>query len=150
MKAPALAPWPCSTSGFSRRIRRGIRAHTTTSVGMRFAVNGDAVHAELEARRDLGQRRLGAFAAGQAVGDDADMMAAVGLAVGEIEDMAENSADRRAHRVQDTKRLVVKLRHDQNQRSDKRACRSHADRACAAEHRAKMERAARAPRIEES
>ena len=73
---------------------------------MRFAADGEAMDAELEARRDLRQRRLGAFAAGQAVGDDADMMAAVGLAVGEIEDVTEDAADRRAHRVQDTKRLI--------------------------------------------
>ena len=64
------------------------------------------MNAELEARRDLRQRRLGALAAGEAVGDDADVMAAVDLAVGEIEDVAENAADRGAHRVQDTKRLV--------------------------------------------
>ena len=92
-------------------------AHTRTSVGMRFAVNGEAMHAKLEARRDLGQCRFGAFAAGEAVGDDADVMAAVGLSVGEIEDVAEDAADRRAHRVQDTKRLIWKSRHDQNQRS---------------------------------
>ncbi len=34
------------------------------------------------------------------------MVAAVGLAVGEIEDVAEDAADRRARRVQDTKRLA--------------------------------------------
>jgi hypothetical protein len=34
------------------------------------------------------------------------MVAAVGLSVGEVQDVAEDSADRRAHRVQDTKRLV--------------------------------------------
>ena len=73
---------------------------------MGFAVNGDTSNAELEARRNLGQRRLGAFAAGQAVGDDADMVAAIGLSIGKIEDVAEDSANRRAHRVQNTKRLV--------------------------------------------
>ena len=76
------------------------------SVGQRFAVNRQTMNAELEARRDLLQGRLGAFAAGQAVGDDADMVAAVGLSVGEVEDVTEDSADRRAHRVQDTKRLI--------------------------------------------
>jgi hypothetical protein len=45
------------------------------------------------------------------------VMAAVGLAVGEIEDMAENAADRPARGVQDTKRLTVDERHDQNQRA---------------------------------
>lgn len=58
------------------------------------------MNAELEARGDFRQRLLGAFAAGEAVGDDADVMAAIGLAVGEIEDMAENAADRRARGVQ--------------------------------------------------
>ena len=75
------------------------------------------MNAELEARGDFRQRLLGAFAPGKAVGDDADVMAAIGLAVGEIEDMAENATDRRARCVQDTKRLTVYQRHDQNQRS---------------------------------
>ena len=88
--------------------------------GKRFAVNGETMNAELEAGRDFLQRRLGAFAAGQAVGDDADMVAAVGLAVGEIQDVTEDSADRRAHRVQDTKRLIWISGHDQNQRSPTR------------------------------
>jgi len=44
-------------------------------------------------------------------------MAAVGLAVGEIEDMAENAADRRARGVQDPKRLTIDERHDQNPRT---------------------------------
>ena len=83
----------------------------------RLTANGRAVNAELETRGDFRQRLLGAFAAGEAVGDDADVMAAVGLAVGEIEDMAENAADRRARGVQDPKRLTVNERHDQNQRS---------------------------------
>ena len=83
----------------------------------RLTANGRAVNAELETWGDFRQRLLGAFAAGEAVGDDADVMAAVGLAVGEIEDMAENAADRRARGVQDPKRLTVNERHDQNQRA---------------------------------
>ena len=75
------------------------------------------MNAELQSRRDLRQCGLGAFTAGEAVGDDADVVAAVGLSVGEIEDMAEDSADRRANRVQDTKRLIWNAGHDQNQRS---------------------------------
>ena len=74
--------------------------------GRRLAMNWQAMHAELQARGDLGQCGLGAFAAGEAVGDQADMVAAVGLSVGEVEDVADDSADRRAHRVQDTKRLI--------------------------------------------
>ena len=42
------------------------------------------------------------------------MVAAVGLTVGNVEDMAENSTNRRAHRVQDPKRLVDSVSHDQN------------------------------------
>jgi len=83
----------------------------------RLAANRGAVDAELETRGDFRQRLLGAFTAGEAVGDDADVMAAVGLAVGEIEDMSENAADRRPRRVQDPKRLTVDERHDQNQRA---------------------------------
>ena len=85
--------------------------------GKRFAVNGKTMNAKLETGCDLLERRLGAFAAGQAVGDDADMMAAVGLAVGEVQDVTEDSTDRRAHRVQDTKRRIWNRGHDQNQRS---------------------------------
>ena len=72
--------------------------------------------AELEARGDFRQRLLGAFAPGEAVGDDADMVAAIGLAVGDIEDVTKNAADGRASRVQDTERLTVNERHDRNPR----------------------------------
>jgi hypothetical protein len=83
----------------------------------RLTANRRAVNAELESRRDFRQRLLGTFAAGEAVGDDADMMAAIGLAVGEIEDMTENAPDRGARGVQNTKRLTFNKRHDQNQRA---------------------------------
>jgi hypothetical protein len=85
--------------------------------GVGLAVNGKTPNAELEAGRDLGQRRLGAFAAGEAVRDDADMVAAIGLTIGNVEDVTEDSADRRANRVQDTKRLIWFVGHRQNQRS---------------------------------
>ena len=42
--------------------------------GKRFAVNGEAMHAELEAGCDLCKGRLGAIAAGQAVGDNPDLV----------------------------------------------------------------------------
>src|SRR5271155_1694909 len=74
--------------------------------GQRFAADGQTMDAKLEPRRDFRQRGLGALAAGQAVGNNADVVAAVGLSVGEIQDMAEDSADRRPHRMQYTKRLV--------------------------------------------
>jgi hypothetical protein len=73
---------------------------------MGFAVNGDTPNTKLETGRNLGQRRLGALPARQAVGDDADMMAAIGLSIGEVQDVAEDSADRRAHRMQYSKRLI--------------------------------------------
>ena len=74
--------------------------------GVGFAMNGKTPNAEFEAGCNLRQRRLGAFAAGQAVGDNADMVAAIGLTIGNVQDVTEDSADRRAHRVQDTKRLI--------------------------------------------
>jgi hypothetical protein len=57
------------------------------------------------------------LAAGEAVGDNANVMAAANLSVGEIEDVTEDPANRRAHRVQDTKRLICNRGHDQNQAS---------------------------------
>ena len=83
-------------------------------------MDGDAMQAELEARGDLGQRLVGAFAAGKAVGDDPDLVATVGLTVGEVDDVTENAAHWRAHRVQDAERLVWRG-HDQDQRSAARA-----------------------------
>jgi hypothetical protein len=44
-------------------------------------------------------------------------MATIDLAVGDVEDVAEDAADRSAHGVQDAKRLVGRGGHDQNQRS---------------------------------
>jgi hypothetical protein len=83
----------------------------------RIAANSETVNAKLETGRDLRQRRVGALAAGEAVGDYADVMAAASLSVGEIQDVTDDSADRRAHRVQDTKRLIWDRGHDQNQAS---------------------------------
>ena len=71
-----------------------------------LAVDGEAPDTELQPRRNLGKGCVGAFAAGQAVGDDADMMAAVGLSIGQIQDVTKDSANGRAHHVQNTKRLV--------------------------------------------
>jgi len=56
------------------------------------AADGEAMDAKLETWRDLLERRLGAFATGQAVGDDADVVAATGLAVGEVQDVTEDSS----------------------------------------------------------
>jgi hypothetical protein len=69
---------------------------------MRLAADGDAVHPEREARFHLGERRLRAFAAGEAVGQDADLMPAFDLSLRKIEDVTKDAADRRAHGVQDS------------------------------------------------
>ncbi len=105
MKAPALAPWPCSTSGLSWRSGAGSAANQDI-VRRGFAADGKRCTPSLSRGAISAKRLVGALAAGQAVGDDADVMAAVGLAVGEVEDVAENAADRSAHGVQDTKRPV--------------------------------------------
>ena len=68
----------------------------------RLAVNSKTINAQLEPRCDLLERSLGAFATGQAIGDQAHMVPAIGLAVDEIQDVAEDSADRRPYGVQDT------------------------------------------------
>jgi len=73
---------------------------------MGFAVNRKTSNPELETGGYLGQRCLRARATGETVSDNADVVAAIGLSIGKIEDVAEDSADRRAHRVQNTKRLV--------------------------------------------
>jgi hypothetical protein len=69
-------------------------------------MDGKTINAKLEPRGDLFERSLGAFAAGQAIGDKAHMVPAIGLAVDEIQDVTEDSADRRPHSVQDAKRLI--------------------------------------------
>src|SRR5437868_9068723 len=74
--------------------------------GRGLAVNGDAMNAELETGREFGQCLVGALAAGEAVGDNPDMVAAIGLSMSKVEDVTENPADRRAYRVQDAERLV--------------------------------------------
>ena len=106
-KAPALAPWPCRTSGLSVRDQaREMRSQTRKSCGDGSRRIARRCTPSFRRGAISASAAVGALAAGQAVGDDADMMAAIGLAVGEVEDVAEDAADRRAHRVQDTKRLV--------------------------------------------
>jgi hypothetical protein len=70
-----------------------------------FTPYRDAVHAKREPWFQFGERCVGTFAAGEAVGEDADLMAAFDLSLGEIEDVAKDAADRRAHRVQDSQRI---------------------------------------------
>ena len=78
---------------------------------MRLAVDCNAVHAERESRRDLGECRVGAGTARQAVGDDADLVSEVDLSVGEIEDMSDDASDRRTHGMEDSQRLRRCARH---------------------------------------
>jgi hypothetical protein len=82
----------------------------------RLAADGDATNPELQPRLDFGERRRGALAAANAVGDDADMVAALDLPVGKVQDVAKNPANGGAHDVQDAKRQLA-LGHDQNRRS---------------------------------
>ncbi|WP_203132817.1 hypothetical protein, partial [Aeromonas jandaei] len=71
-----------------------------------LAADRKPVHPERQPRCKLGQRLVGALAAGQTIGEDPDVMAAIDLAVGDVEDVAEESADGRAHGVQDAERPV--------------------------------------------
>jgi hypothetical protein len=63
------------------------------------------VNSELHAWGDLIERRIGAFATRQAIRDHAYVMAAVGLAICKVQDVAESSTYRRAQCVQDAERL---------------------------------------------
>ena len=73
--------------------------------GVRLAADRDAVHPECEPRFQFGERSISTFAAGEAVGEDADLMTAFDLSLCKIEDVAKDAADRRAHRVQDSQRI---------------------------------------------
>ena len=89
--------------------------------GAWFAPDGDTMRAQFEPWRDLLQGGFGTLTARQAVGEDADMMAAIRLSIGKVENMTENSADRCAHRVQNPKRLLGGGGHDQDQPLPRRA-----------------------------
>lgn len=84
---------------------------------MRLAMDRDAMDAELQPRPDLTENGIGALAAGPAVGNDADGVAALDLSGCKIEDMAEDSANGRAHHVQDAQRGIGGIGHGQNHRS---------------------------------
>jgi len=92
------------------------------SIGrVRITMDGQAINTKLHARRNLGQRSAGSFTAGEAVGDQADMMAALGLTVGEIKNMSDDSTNRSAYGVKDTERLIGSLRHSQDWHSSRQA-----------------------------
>ena len=68
---------------------------------MRIAPHRHAREAKRELRRQFPENLVGARAAGAAIGDQADAVAARGLFAGQIDHMAEQAADRRAKDVQD-------------------------------------------------
>jgi hypothetical protein len=69
------------------------------------------MQAKFQAGCDFRQRLLGALAARQTVRNDADMVAALDLAIREIHDVTENAADRGADSMQDTERLIGRHGH---------------------------------------
>ncbi len=99
-KAAPLAPWPCSTSGASALTRREMRHSAWMSRQAHFAGNRNALDAEREPRRKFGENSVGARAAGRAVDDQADAMAALDLALRDIHHVPEQSAERRAQNMQ--------------------------------------------------
>jgi len=66
-----------------------------------MAAHRHARESERQRGRELAQHRFGARAAGVAVGDQAYAVSARDLLFGEIEHMAEQSADRSAEHVED-------------------------------------------------
>ena len=80
-----------------------------------LARHRESRNAKLHLRRDGRKRRVGAGAAGRAVADDADLVAARRLAAGDIEDVPENAADRGPRHMHDLQAL--RIGHRQNQRS---------------------------------
>ena len=81
--------------------RETMEAIVAASTAMAFA---DGVASAEEKAKMVGmlQRSFGARPSGQAVGNDADVVAAVDLTVRKIDDMAKNAADGRARHMQDT------------------------------------------------
>ena len=76
-----------------------------------LAVNGETIDPEFEPRRYFVERCFSTLTAGQAIGDDADLIAPLGLPIGQIQYVAENSAYRRSKRVENTNGLIRDGRH---------------------------------------
>src|SRR4051794_12646856 len=85
--------------------------------GRWMARDGETMNPEFEAGGDVFEGSVGAFPAGQTVRDNTNLMAAIGLAIGKVQDVAERSSHRRAQCVQDTQWSICIRRHGQNQRS---------------------------------
>src|SRR5438270_10605153 len=121
------------------RFQRSDQAHEMYPCqnirGRWMARDGETMNPEFEAGSDVFERRVGAFPTGQTVRENADVMAALGLAIGKVHDVAECSTYRRAQCVQDTQRLICTRSHVQNQRSPTRTVSFAANRqimrACA-------------------
>ena len=83
-----------------------------------FPADRHPMHAELQPWRKFGQRLVRTLATREAIGENPDVMAAINLAIGEVEDVPEDASDGRAYSVQDAKWLVGRGEHDQNQRTE--------------------------------
>src|SRR5579883_61346 len=70
--------------------------HRADIADMRAALDGAAMHAETQARLDAGEGGRDIIAAKRAVVEKADFVPALGLLGGEIDDMTEQAAERRA------------------------------------------------------
>ena len=77
--AAPLAPWPCSTSGASAAIRARNAVQRVNVARTELARDGDALVTRAPGGRKLRKNGFGAGAAGRAVDDQADAMAALGL-----------------------------------------------------------------------
>ncbi|BEV44126.1 hypothetical protein CRBSH125_03090 [Afipia carboxidovorans] len=73
---------------------------------MRLAADGDAVDAELHLRRDLAQCDVGTLTTGQAVGENADLVPALGLAIGKVKNMADDAANGGADGMQNAEGAI--------------------------------------------
>ena len=71
-----------------------------------MAQHREALDAESQRGRELGQRLRGPLAAGQAVDHEPDLVAAGDLLAGEINDVSPQSAERRAQHMQDPQSAV--------------------------------------------
>src|SRR5690242_11025827 len=68
---------------------------------VRITADRNTRQTERQLRFELRERGVGQSIARRAVGDDADLVAALDLAVGKIDDMAEQTTDRRTQDVED-------------------------------------------------
>ena len=88
----------------SRKAKEMKRRHRIDR--MWFPAYGEPIDSELEFPADLLECRIRARSAREAVGENADLMSVLGLAYGEIKDVTENPADRRANGMQNAERGV--------------------------------------------